>query len=85
MLLQDLTPSFSFVKQGGATGGSQAIAQTLVGYPVVAGSFSDKARASFSGFHDWLADVTGYYDKYGNKVPKDFLPDWLRELQTNGC
>ncbi|SDY96081.1 filamentous hemagglutinin [Collimonas sp. OK242] len=68
--------------QGGLTGGSQAIAQTLAGFPVVAGSFSDKAMASFSGFHDWLADATGYYDKYGNKVPKDFLPDWVREVQT---
>lgn len=61
------TLSEALAKQGGATGGSQALSPTFAGMPVAPGSFLDKLEESFAGPHDYMGGrIQGGYDSLGN-------------------
>lgn len=61
------TLSEALAKQGGPTGGSQALLQTFAAMPVSPGGFLDRLDESFAGPHDYMGgSIQGGYDSLGN-------------------
>lgn len=73
----------ALTKQGGPTGGSQALLPTFAGNSVERGGFLDKLQESYAGPHDYLGgNLQGGYDNLGNWGVAGDTADNVREVMA---